>query len=81
MGVMSIREFNKNASAAFARVEAGESIQVTRNGKVIARITAEPDNPMNDPDYCAAHEEMMKLFRGGLPYLGGAARYEERTGR
>jgi hypothetical protein len=67
MGLMSIREFNRNASAAFARV--------------IARITAEPENPMDDPDYRAAHEEMMKLFRGGLPYLGDAASYEERTGR
>lgn len=36
MGVMSIREFNANTSAAFAKVEAGETIEVTKDGKVIA---------------------------------------------
>ena len=81
MTVMSIREFNANSSKAIARAEAGELIEITRNGKVVARVTAESDNPMNDPDYRAAHQEMMALFRGGLPYLGGAASYEERTGR
>jgi antitoxin (DNA-binding transcriptional repressor) of toxin-antitoxin stability system len=81
VGIMSIREFNKNVSAAFAKVQAGETIQVTSNGKVIARITAALENPMDDPEYRAAHEEMIKLFRGGLPYLGGASSYEERTGR
>lgn len=81
MGVMSVREFNANASAALTRLERGEKITVTRNGKVILHISGEPENAMNDPDYRAAHGEMMALFRGGLPYLGGAASYEERTGR
>ncbi len=81
MGVMSIREFNKNASAAFAKVQAGETIEVTQNGKVIALLTPKPVNRMDDPEYRAAHEEMIALFRGGLPYLGGAASYEERTER
>ena len=38
MGVMSIREFNQNTSAAFAKVEAGETLDITKNGKVIAEI-------------------------------------------
>jgi antitoxin (DNA-binding transcriptional repressor) of toxin-antitoxin stability system len=81
MGVMSIREFNKNASAAFAKVQAGEVLDITKNGKVIATLSAKPQNRMDDLEYRAAHEEMIALFRGGLPYLGGAASYEERTGR
>ena len=81
MGVMSIREFNANASKAIARAEAGEAIEVTRNGKVVAEVIPKRKNHLDDPDYRAAHEEMMALFRGGLPYLGGAASYEERTGR
>jgi antitoxin (DNA-binding transcriptional repressor) of toxin-antitoxin stability system len=81
MGVMTMRQFNANISAAFAKVEAGETIEVTRNGKVIARITGSDDNALNDPAYRMAHAEMMALFRGGMPYLGGAASYEERTGR
>ncbi len=81
MGIMSIREFNKNASAAFAKVQAGEVLDITKNGKVIATLSAKPLNRMDDPEYRAAHEEMIALFREGLPYLGGAASYEERTGR
>ena len=38
MGVMSIREFNANVSKAFARVEAGETIDITRNGEIIAEV-------------------------------------------
>jgi antitoxin (DNA-binding transcriptional repressor) of toxin-antitoxin stability system len=81
MGVMSIREFNANLSKAFAKVEAGETLDITKNGKVIATLAPKPINRMDDPEYREAYEEMIKLFRGGLPYLGGAASYEERTGR
>lgn len=36
MSTVSVREFSYNPSAMFARVEQGESIQVTRHGRVIA---------------------------------------------
>jgi antitoxin (DNA-binding transcriptional repressor) of toxin-antitoxin stability system len=81
MGVMSIREFNKNTSAAFAKVEAGESLDITKNGKVIAEIRPKRANRMDDPEYRARHQEMMALLRKGLPGLKGPASYEERTGR
>lgn len=81
MTIMSIREFNRNTSAAFAKVEAGETLEITKNGKVIAEVRPKRVNRMDDPEYRAAHEEMIALFRGGLPNLGGAASYEERTGR
>lgn len=81
MGVMSIREFNANLSKAFAKVEAGETIKVTRNGKVIANVVPEHSNPMDDPEYRAKHAKMMALLRQGLPGLKGPASYEERTGR
>lgn len=81
MGVMSIRELNANTSAALAKVEAGETIKVTRNGKPIARIVPERVNHMDDPDYRAKHDIMMALLRKGLPGLQGPATYEERTGR
>jgi antitoxin (DNA-binding transcriptional repressor) of toxin-antitoxin stability system len=81
MGVMSIREFNANTSAAFAKVEAGEILDITKNGRIIATLRPKRINLMDDPEYRLAHEEMIALFRGGLPYLGGAASYEERTGR
>ncbi|HEY3010337.1 MAG TPA: hypothetical protein VGJ63_20055 [Micromonosporaceae bacterium] len=36
MSIVSVREFSYNPSGMFARVEQGETIQVTRHGKVIA---------------------------------------------
>jgi antitoxin (DNA-binding transcriptional repressor) of toxin-antitoxin stability system len=36
MSTVSVREFSYNPSAMFARVERGETIQVTRHGVVIA---------------------------------------------
>ena len=36
MSTVSVREFSRNPSAIFARVERGENIQVTREGLVIA---------------------------------------------
>jgi antitoxin (DNA-binding transcriptional repressor) of toxin-antitoxin stability system len=36
MSQVSVREFSYNPSAMFARVERGESLEVTRHGKVIA---------------------------------------------
>jgi antitoxin (DNA-binding transcriptional repressor) of toxin-antitoxin stability system len=38
VSVVSVREFSYNPSAVFARVEGGETIQVTRHGKVIALL-------------------------------------------
>ncbi|MFH8803135.1 type II toxin-antitoxin system Phd/YefM family antitoxin [Streptomyces sp. NPDC017936] len=45
MSTISVREFSYNPSAVFARVEKGESIQVTRHGNVIA-ILSPAGSPM-----------------------------------
>lgn len=81
MGVMSIREFNANVSAALAKVEAGETIDVTRNGKVIAEIRPKRKNRMDDPEYRARWEKFIEGMKEGVPGLTGPATYEERTGR
>jgi antitoxin (DNA-binding transcriptional repressor) of toxin-antitoxin stability system len=82
MGVMSIREFNKNTSAAFAKVEAGETLDITKNGKVIAEVRPpRPKNRMDDPEFRAARERLLEGLRKGIPGLSGPATYEERTGR
>ncbi len=36
MSTVSVREFSYNPSGMFARVEQGETLEVTRHGKVIA---------------------------------------------
>ena len=38
MSAVSVREFSYNPSAVFARVERGETVEVTRHGKIIAVV-------------------------------------------
>lgn len=38
MTAVTVREFSYNPSAMFARVEKGETIEITRHGKVIAEL-------------------------------------------
>jgi antitoxin (DNA-binding transcriptional repressor) of toxin-antitoxin stability system len=81
MGVMSIREFNANTSKAFALVEAGETIKVTKNGKVIASVVPEYANRMDDPKFRAARERILERMDRGIPGLKGPFTYDERTER
>jgi antitoxin (DNA-binding transcriptional repressor) of toxin-antitoxin stability system len=81
MGVMSIRELNANLSKAISRAEAGEVIDITRNGKVVTELRAKRKNKLDDPKFKAAYQRMVKGFETGIPGLSGPATYEERTGR
>ncbi len=81
MGVMSIREFNANVSKAFAKVEAGELIEITRNGKVIAEIRPKRQNRMDDPEFVAARERLLAGMAKGIADINGPFTYEERTER
>jgi prevent-host-death family protein len=81
MGVMSIRELNANLSKAVARAEAGEVIDITKNGKPVAELRAKPKNRMDDPEFRAARERMLARMERGISGLKGPATYEERTGR
>ena len=78
---MSIREFNANTSKAFAKVEAGESFDITKNGKIIAEIRPKRANRMDDPEYREKYEKMLAMMREGIPGLKGPFTYEERIGR
>jgi antitoxin (DNA-binding transcriptional repressor) of toxin-antitoxin stability system len=81
MGVMSIRELNANMSKAIARAEAGEVIDITRNGKAVAELRAKRKNRMDDPEFLAKRELFLESLRKGIPGLKGPYSYEERTGR
>lgn len=81
MGVLSIREFNANASAVFARVEAGEAIDITKHGKVIAEIRPKRASKLDDPVFRANYERAIAGMKEGVPGLVGPATYEERTER
>jgi prevent-host-death family protein len=81
MGVMSIRELNASLSKALARAEAGEVIEITKNGKPFVELRRKSANRIDDPEYRAARERMLQGFKTGIPGLSGPATYEERTGR
>jgi antitoxin (DNA-binding transcriptional repressor) of toxin-antitoxin stability system len=78
MGVISMREFNANISRAFARVDAGEDMIITRRGKPPLRL-----GPAELPDDQKRREEAYKrlceLMDSDIDF-GGPATYEERTG-
>ena len=80
MGMISIREFNASVSRTLARVEAGESIDITRNGKVIAELKPKTRRKIDDPEWQAAYIKLKKIMEKGV-MSGGPASYEERTGR
>ena len=81
MTAMSVRELNANLSRAIARAEAGEVIEITRNGRAVVELRAKRVNKMDDPVIRDAHERMMARLHEGISGLGGPATYEERTGR
>lgn len=64
MTAVTVREFSYNPSAMFARVEKGETIEVTRHGKVIAELIP-PRRTMSRYDELVALGEIVP-GAGGL---------------
>jgi antitoxin (DNA-binding transcriptional repressor) of toxin-antitoxin stability system len=81
MGVMSIREFNRNSSAAFAKVKAGETLDITKNGEIFAEIRPKRKSKMDDPEFRAKREELLSSLKSNPIGLSGPATYDERTSR
>lgn len=65
MPVLSVRELNANISRALARVEAGETLDIARNGRVIAELRPKP--AARDAAWRKAYEESVEFLRKGLP--------------
>lgn len=60
MRQLSIREANQNFSRLVAEVEAtGETVLITRNGRVVAQMRPQPADPMDDPEWRAAYEALL----------------------
>lgn len=78
MGVLSIRDLNANISKALARVEAGEVLDISRNGKVIAEIR--PKRPVRDAAWYRAYEESRAFLEKGLPLNVGKITHEDKYG-
>lgn len=78
MGALSVRELNSNISRALARVEAGETIDILRNGKVIAELR--PKRPIRDEKWWKAYRESVELLTKGLPGKIGKITEDDKYG-
>lgn len=78
MTLMSVREFNSNVSKALSRVEAGETLDITRNGKVIAELR--PKRPIRDEKWWKAYNESVEVLTKGFPGRIGKITEEDKYG-
>lgn len=60
MREMSVREANQNFSQVIAEAERGETIIITKNGRAVAKISPQPADRTQDPEWRAAHEELVR---------------------
>ena len=65
MTALSVRELNSNISKVLARVEAGETLDIMRNGKVIAELR--PKDRKTDAAWRKAHKKSVEVLRKGFP--------------
>lgn len=63
MREVSVREANQNFSRLVAEVEAGETILITKNGKTVAKISPQPHDLRDDPEWQAANARMIERLR------------------
>ncbi|MEO7240525.1 MAG: hypothetical protein ABIW16_03925 [Sphingomicrobium sp.] len=62
--VVSVRELNANISKTLARVEAGETLDIAKNGKIIAEIRPKPK--MADAAWRRAYEGSVAFLHQGI---------------
>jgi prevent-host-death family protein len=48
MGQVPVRELNQDTAGVLARVESGETVEITRHGRVIARIVSAGVGELDD---------------------------------
>ena len=78
MGALSVRELNSNISRALARVEAGETLDILRNGKVIAELRPKP--PVRNAEWRKAYKESVEILRKGFSGKIGKITEEDKYG-
>lgn len=63
MREMTIREANQNFSKVIAAAEQGETIIITKNGKPVAKISPQPYDRTQDPEWQAAYKDLVESLR------------------
>ncbi len=76
MGVMTIAKFRLHPEDALRRVEAGETVQITRDARVVAELR--PKAELRDRD--AARRRVSEILGAGLHLGGGPVSVEDRHG-
>lgn len=78
MGIMTIRELNANVSQAIARVEKGETLDISKHGKIVAEMR--PKRPVRDAAWHDRYDRMLALMEKGADLGGGPLTMEDRYG-
>lgn len=79
MTVLSVRELNANISKVLSRVEAGETLEIAKNGIVIAELRPKRSPRTEDPVWRANFEALMEDVSKGVPF-GRTFSHDERNG-
>lgn len=86
MGVITAREFHLNKSKVLSRVEAGETIEVTKHGRPVARISPFDESlgikrpERGTPEWQAAYDRMVEGMKRGFPLGARRVTYEDKHG-
>jgi prevent-host-death family protein len=78
MGSLSVRELNANISKALARVEAGETLEISKNGRIFAELR--PKKPPKDAAWRKAHKDSVSFLGRGLPLNVGKVTEDDKYG-
>lgn len=78
MGIMTVRELNANVSQAIARVEKGETLDISKHGKIVAEMR--PKAPVRDAAWNERYGRMLALLEKGADLGGGPLTEEDRYG-
>lgn len=79
MATLSVRELNANVSRALARIEAGETLDIAKNGVVIAELRPKRVRRADDPVWRASFDALMEDVEKGVPF-GRRFDHDERNG-
>ena len=82
MREISVREANQNFSRVIAEVEKGQSVIITKNGRPVAKLSPQPADRRDDPEWRAAHDRLMADLRSwhGDGYRVGTLTEEDKYG-
>lgn len=67
MREMSVREANQNFSQVIAAAERGETVIITKNGKPVAKVSPQPADRRDDPEWQAAYKELEAMLAAKRP--------------